>query len=316
MNYDSYGSVTGSRCLSAQQAVIVLNMRSALSLFILLVCSQIAHPQTEPGSSKNTTSMRQPAAKTYSDTLRSIKKWVESEESDDLVKVLKAGDIRPHDLLAACHSSENEIASAAFLALQFLGKSECEPCAASISQMDTSPPVVCSAGSRETDYQRIEMWLAKKRAGAGYECSEDFEPLTPMDDSVIYALILDGSPRSRSILDNMLVIEKTCTTEVSLLGEVLDQAPALVAAAQKQGHNLRIEPDKLGDSLRTSAFFLPREYRKDSEVEVVFENKAHDRILLEVSYHCGNLCGRTYYVVIRKDGNDWHYDLIRMYSVS
>jgi hypothetical protein len=256
------------------------------------------------------------SATTYGDTLRSIRKWVESDESDDLVAVLKAGEIRPHALLSACHNSDNEIAGTGLLALQLLGKSECEPCAASISQVDTNPPMVCSPSSREADYQRIEMWLATKRTGTGYKCGEDFEPLTPMDDSVIYALILDGSPRARSILDNMLVLEKTCTTEVSLLGEVLEQAPALIVAAQKRGHNLRIEPDKVGDSVRASAFFLPRAYRKNSEVKVLFESKAHDRILLEVSYRCGNLCGRTYYVVLRKDGNDWHYDLIRMYSIS
>jgi hypothetical protein len=260
--------------------------------------------------------MRGHAVEAYSDTLKSIKKWLESEETDDLVPVLKAGDIRPHDLLAACHNSDNEIVGTAILALQLLGKSECEPCAAAISRTDANPPMVCSADTRDEDYQRIEMWLAKKRTAAGYECGEDFEPLTPMDDSVIYALILDGSPRSRSILDNMLVIEKTCTTEVSLLGEVLEQAPALIVAAQKKGHNLRIEPSKLSDSVRASAFFLPWEYRKVSDVEIIFENEAHDRILLEVSYRCGNLCGRTYHVVLRKDGNDWHYDLIRMYSIS
>jgi len=260
--------------------------------------------------------MRRPAVRETYSTLRSIKKWVESEETDDLVPLLKAGDIKPHDLLAACHSPDNEIAWAAFLTLQLLGKSECEPCAASISQLDTSPPMLCSANSREADYQRIEMWLAKKRTGAGYECGEDFEPLTPMDDSVIYALILDGSPRSRSILDNMLVVEKTCTKEVSIHGEVLEEATALIVAAQKGGHNLKIEPDKLGNSLRASAFFLPQEYRRDSDVEVIFENNAHDRVLLEMSYRCGNLCGRTYYVVLRKDGDDWHYDLIRMASIS
>src|ERR1700751_715017 len=119
-------------------------MRRYISLFILITCSQIGYSQAGPGSLKNAPRMPGAAARErYSDTLRLIKKWVEAEESDDLVPLLKAGDIRPHDLLIACHSSDNEIAGAAFLTLQLLGKSECEPCAASLSQTDTNPPMVC-----------------------------------------------------------------------------------------------------------------------------------------------------------------------------
>ena len=48
--------------------------------------------------------------------------------------------------------------------------------------------------------------------------------------------------------------------------EVLEQAPALIVAAENDGHDLRFEPDK-PDSVRASAFFLPQEYRRDSDVE-------------------------------------------------
>jgi hypothetical protein len=36
------------------------------------------------------------------------------------------------------------------------------------------------------------------------------------------------------------------------------------------------------------------------------------RILLEVSYRCGILCGRGHSVVLRSDGNVWQYAVIRM----
>jgi hypothetical protein len=255
-------------------------------------------------------------SETYSDTLRSIKKWVESEENDDLARLLKIGDVRTTDLVAACHSSEDEIAGAAFLALQLLGKSECETCAGSASQMRGGLAVVCSANNSEADFERIELWLAKKHTGTGYECGEDYEPLTPMDDSVVYALILDGSSRARSLLDKMRAFEKACATGPTILGDILEQAQSLIVAAKQVGHNLRIEPDKLESSIHASAFFLPRKYRKDSKVEVIADNRARDRILLEVSYRCGRLCGSGYYVVLRKDGTDWHYAFIRMAWIS
>ena len=81
------------------------------------------------------------------------------------------------------------------------------------SQMHGGIAVACSANISEADFQRIELWLAKKRTGTGYECGEEYEPLTPVDDSAVCALILDGSFRSRSVLDDMLGLEKACVTD-------------------------------------------------------------------------------------------------------
>jgi hypothetical protein len=256
------------------------------------------------------------ASETYGDTLRTIKTWAESEEDHDLARLLRIGDVRATDLVAACHSSEAEIAGAAFLALQLLGKPECETCADSVSQVRDGFAVACAANISEADFQRIELWLAKKRIGNRYECGEDYEPLTPMDDSVVYALILEGSSRSRTVLDDMLALEKACVTGTTIIGEILAQAPTLIVAAKEVGHNLKVEPDRVKSSIRASAFFLPQKYRKVSEVEVIAHNKAQDRILVEVSYRCGRLCGSGYYVVLRKDGTDWHYAIIRMAWIS
>jgi hypothetical protein len=176
--------------------------------------------------------------------------------------------------------------------------------------------VVCAANISEADFERIESWLAKKRTSTGYECGEDYDPLAPMDDSVSYALILDGSSRSQAILANMLQAEKACATGPTIPKETLEQAHSLIADAKKLGHNLKVEGEGLEDSVRHSAFFLPEQYRKDSKVEVIMRSQARDRILLEVSYRCGNLCGSGYYVVLRKDGADWHYALIRMAWIS
>lgn len=92
--------------------------------------------------------------------------------------------------------------------------------------------------------------------------------------------------------------------------------PRPYVAAKQVGHNLRVEPDKRKRSIRGSAFFLPQKYRKDSEVELIARNRARNRILLEVSDRCGRHCGEGYYIVLRKDGTDWHDALIRMAWIS
>lgn len=293
-------------------------MRTHIAVLLLLACACIASPQTTtPQSRRNSAATRaRETAETRSGTLQAIKKWLDSEEDDDLKRLLTLGDIRTGDLTIACHSSENDVGAAAFLALQLIGKSECEPCAESVPRTHDGVAVVCSANISETDFERIESWLAKKRTTTGYECGEDYDQLAPMDDSVLYALILDGSPRSQAILENMLQAEKACATGPTIPEETLEQAQSLIVDAKKLGHNLKVEGEGLEDSVRHSAFFLPEQYRKDSKVEVIMRSRARDRILLEVSYRCGNLCGSGYYVVLRKDGADWHYALIRMAWIS
>ena len=64
--------------------------------------------------------------------------------------------------------------------------------------------------------------------------------------------------------------------------------------------------------IRACAFFWTSEYRKDSEVVVLAHNKTGDHILLDVSYVCGRLCGRWYYVVLRKDSLVWQYPVMTM----
>lgn len=293
-------------------------MRRLIGPMVLLACSCVANSQTTPEPSINDSNSQEAVetSETHNDTQRLIKKWVESQENDDLAKLLRLADIRTFDLTSACRSSDDEIAGAAFLSLQLLGKSECEPCAESMSQGHKDFAAACSANITEQDFERIDSWLVKKRTANGYECGDNYDPFTPMDDSVLYALILEGSARSRSLLENLLAFNNACASGPTILGDILEQAQSLTALAKRVGHHLTIDSDGLENSIRASAFFLPKEYRKESKVEVIVRNRARDRVLLEVSYRCGRLCGSGYFVVLRKDGSDWHYALVKMAWIS
>jgi hypothetical protein len=208
-------------------------MRTCLSLLFLLAFTCGAAVQSGPQASaagRGFTQQPGTNSETYGDTLGMIKAWRETEESPELGRLFAVGDLRTSDLLAACNNPDEEIASTAFLTLQLLGKPECLPCGDTISQKHDGLPFVCGAGIVDADFTRIERWVAKKQTGNGYECGDEYEPLTPLDDSVVYALILDASPRSRLILKRMLAIEKACVAGDTTVAGVETRLVATSAA--------------------------------------------------------------------------------------
>jgi len=291
-------------------------------LIVLFGVTYGARAQCPPQSSAadlGTTRQSGSNSETYSDTLAMVKAWHETDENKELGRLFAIGDLRAADLSVVCNDADEEIASSAFLVLHLLGKSECLPCGETISQKHKGVPFTCEADIADADFSRIEVWLAKKHKSNGFDCGEEdeYEPLTPLDDSLVYALILDGSQRSRLILKDMLAIEKACVSEgTTIIGEVVSQAESLIVAAKEKAHNLEFEPSTLERVIRSSAFFLPSEYREDSQIEVIAHNKADDLILLEVSYRCGRLCGSGYYVVLQKNGTTWRYASIGMAWIS
>lgn len=297
-----------------------MELRTYFSLLLLLTLTCSASAQSKPEPSAQAPA-QQPASisETYNDTLKMIKAWLDTGEDDEFGRLFAIGDERTSDLKAACQSGSDEVISAAFLVLHLLGKSEAESCVEAISQKHKGLPLTCSVGIDDACFTHIEEWLAKKQTSSGYDCREDDDddllPM-PIDDSLIYALILEDSLRSRSAIDGLVAFEKACKEEDTIIGELLDQAQSLILETKEVAHGLKLEPATLQNVIRSSAFFLPPEYRKDSEVDVVARNKTGDRILLDVSYVCGRLCGRWYYVVLRKDGTVWKYTAITMVRIA
>lgn len=260
-------------------------------LLLLFACTSSTPAQTPRLASAgkgNAAQQTQPASATYGDTLKMLKTWGDSHppKNDDLARLFAMGDVRASDLQAACGSEDDKIASAAFFVLQLLGRSECVDCGNSISRKRKGLAFACEPNLVDADSRRIEKWLREKRTQTGYDCGDDSELRAPLDDSLVYALILDGSPRSKSILDHLLAMDKACAWE-NAISEPLEQAQSLIEVAKEVGHNLQFQPGTLGNVIRASAFFLPPEHRKESVAKVVARNKKGDRILLEVRYICG-----------------------------
>jgi len=294
----------------------LMEFRTSMSLLLLFAFTSGTPAQTPPLASAgkgNAVQQTQPGPATYGDTLRMLKTWWDSpkiRKSGDLARLFAMGNARASDLRAACESKDDRVASAAFLLLQLLGKSGCVDCGNSISRK-RGTAFACEPNLADVDLKRVEKWLDKKRTQTGYDCGDDSELQAPVHDSLVYALILDGSPRSKSILDRLLAMGKACAWE-NAIAEPLEEAESLIATAKEIGHDLRFEPDTLESAIRASAFFLSPQYRKDSHIELIARNKTGNRILLEVRYICGLECGRGYLVVLRKEGSTWQYAVVTM----
>src|SRR5713101_2946581 len=301
-------------CLNGHPQYILrsMGMRVHISVLLLLAFPWIVRAQTNGQSPIVSEASAQDLASTsatYSDTIRMLKAWFSpakhSVRDAQMASLFAIGDTRTSDLLAACRSADDEVARAALLALQLLGTSDDGRCADSVGHKHSGLAFSGAANLNVAEFERIEQWLAEKRTGTSYECGDD-DPL--IDDSLVYAFILDGSPRSESALTSMLEVDKACAGD-NIAGEPLEKARSLILAAREIGHNLTIESD-IDKSVRASAFFLPTKYRKDSKVEVLA--RTDDRVLLDVSYVCGLLCGRGYIVVLSREGAVWQYALITM----
>jgi hypothetical protein len=138
-----------------------------------------------------------------------------------------------------------------------------------------------------------------------------------IDEAWVYALILDGSERALTVLSRMAEVESGCTgSSGTIVGDTLESARTLSSEANRIGRKLTLEPNSLESVIRTAAFFVPPSRRKNINVKLLARNSTGDRLLLEVSYGCGRLCGYGYYVVLHKLGEGWEYSLIRMAWIS
>jgi len=238
-----------------------------------------------------------------------LKDWLRSDGNSRLVPLFAYGDARSSDLLNACRTESDETANSAFMTLQLLGSPECQPCADSFSEKHGGPLLACASHLGEAGFDRIDRWWAGNRTRKGYRCGK--EEGWRIDDALVYALILDGSPRAVATLSRSLALERVCGEYATIERETLERAPALVRDAKQVGHDLKIEPGRVEESIRRSAFFLSRAQRKSSKVSVLARNSTDTKMLVEVSYSCGKSCGRGYLVVLQKEGEVWQYALVR-----
>jgi hypothetical protein len=288
-----------------------MKLRMFAPLLLLSAITYVPHARMDRRASPASIAPLAPAPRShsYDETVGMLKDWLRSEGNSRLVPLFAYGDARSSDLLNACRNESDETANSAFMTLQLLASPECQPCADSFSQRHGGPLLACAPHLGEAGFERIDRWWVGNRTRKGYRCGK--EEGWRIDDALVYALILDGSPRAVATLNRSLALEKACAEYVTIERETLERTSTLMRDAKQVGHDLKIEPGSVEESVRRSAFFLSPEQRKHGKVSVLARNRTDTRMLAEVSYSCGKSCGRGYLVVLEKDGDVWQYALIR-----
>ncbi len=287
-------------------------MRATICILAVLLAAFVgtAAGQVKTGwraATKTADLQSDPGSKTYADTVRLLKAWIDDFEEANLVRLFTEGDARVSDLGTACQSNDDKTATAAYLILDLLDAPRLADCADSIERRRGGLFHWTGADLSDADIERVDQWLAERQSPNGFRCGKNDE--SDIDDAAVFSLILNGSPLAESVLTRMQTFAKACIGGDTLF--LIQDAEPLTASARKIGHDLKIDQD-IGGAIRASAFFVPSEARDDSEVVVLARTST--RILVKVTYHVGVSWGGIFYIVLRKDGSVWQYALIRRWA--
>ncbi len=248
------------------------------------------------------------------ETARILADWDDTDENV-LASLFATGDSRVGDLVKICRGRDQELHAKAFLVLDLIGSPETRACASGLESDDQPVVLGTSDTLSQDDYAKLEELFADERQKKQLACSEEDVPA--IDESLSYALILDGSSRSISLLKRMAAKFKACKVEDLLSSEIVVNADALERDARTSAHNLVLESETFESQLRHSVSFIPPELRSNASIRLLARNRQDTRMLVEVSYRSGMKCGSGYYVVLRKTSNNtWNYALIERAWIS
>jgi hypothetical protein len=122
-----------------------------------------------------------------------------------------------------------------------------------------------------------------------------------------HALSLDGSPKSRELLPQMLETARTVGMDDFTLKAVTSLGPNSTFSASRK--DLPAAALKASKFLRTTA-------KQHASAKLLTFNKAQDKALLEIYVNQGVLAEETYHVAVSKRRHDWKFFSINLTAVS
>jgi hypothetical protein len=210
-----------------------------------------------------------------------------------LSALFKDGDAHESDLIKALDDPDRNISLRAQIVIRYLGNG--------------------------TGMKALEAWYGKQeevmRSGPiPVPLSErDYKWIMDQGDTVagsyIYALALDGSPRARSVLSEIMkrqrpADDETFTTQALRRIEV--SHPRKLISGGKD----------LAKLVLKNAFFINPEIRTYTSARLLGFSGNKDKALIEVYINRGQLAEEWYHVVMRKYGQAWKFLSITQIAVS
>ncbi len=242
------------------------------------------------------------------DTIKLLTAW-DGDADGALGALFATGKGRAAALVEACRNPDEEVRAKAFVVLYFIGSPETPKCAALWNSKDQPVQMVMSDEPTSTELDDIERSFRRKPCEREGNCSDEECPIP--DETDIYALILNGSARAVSLLKRAAAMTRACHQQETIGAELAEHAESLAREARSATHDLVLDGTNFESTLRQSAFFVAPEYRNNTDVKVLARSESDTRILAEISYRCGMLCGGGYYIVLKKNAKgSWDYVII------
>ncbi|MEW6736322.1 MAG: hypothetical protein AB1489_33825 [Acidobacteriota bacterium] len=221
-------------------------------------------------------------------------------DDDKLAILFKIGEDNIHKLIQALYDPQPEVSLNAQVIIRYLGNETGMKALISWyseqSQYSVSGPIPLPL--TDWDYKNIERNYLSKPA-----------PWGNFVESYIYALALDDSPRSRTILDK-------------IFSRVDEFAPfsttRKVIDLTKANNPQRLIPDKkdIAKQVLTNAFFIQPYDQKYASARLIAFNGNKSKALVEIHINRGLLAEEWHHVVISKTGKVWKFFSISMIAVS
>jgi len=223
--------------------------------------------------------------KTHAETRRLLSSLGDVKNDREVLAALfKRGDGRIDDLIEALHDPDRNIGLRAQIVIRYLGNQAgmkaLEEWYSKQNEILISGPIPLPL--KERDYK----WISDQSINDAAD--------------YIYALALDGSPRARAVLNEMM----------KLKGTVYDGTFASLALRRvKVSHpqKLLTGPRDLAKLVLRNAFFIPPLSRPYTSARLLGLNAGRDKALVEVYVNPGPLAEEWYHVVISKRGRGWKF---------
>jgi hypothetical protein len=248
------------------------------------------------------------ASKADSETVKLLKQW-DGDDEATLATLFATGQSRELELAQICHDGDQYLRGEAYVVLLLIGSSETAGCVENLD-LEGKPAVLATRDELQMqDFERIERVLTENPCQGKQNCNgEDDCPL--IDESTTYALFLNGSARALALLKHMATLSKACRGEDLTPADIALNVDSMNDVASRT-RNLQLDTANFESVMKKSAFFVPEDQQKAVSVELLARNETNSRMLVEVSYRCGMLCGSGYYVVLKKNAaGTWDYVLV------
>jgi hypothetical protein len=222
------------------------------------------------------------------------------DDREALAALFKTGDARIAELIEALHDPDLNVRLRAQIVIRYLGNETgmkaLEDWYSKQAEVVTSGPIPLPL--KERDYEFIKDQYLNKPAAAWAGA-----------DQYIYALALDGSPKAKALLHELM--KSAGTIDDFTVG---GRAIRLTNAGDAE--RVLIGQRDLAKLVSENAFFIAANDRPFTSAKLLSLNGAKDKALIELYINRGRLAEEWYHIVLSKHGQGWKFFSIRQVAVS